>query len=203
MMLMKIIGITGGIGSGKSIVSSILAGLGAVVIDTDKLGHEAFRNGTETWRRVVAAFGEGILASDGEIDRRKLGEIVFADPVKRTQLNEIMHPAVHEMVVARLEELRQCGTEVVVLEVPLLIEGATDLRPLLDEIWVAAATEEAVLARLQTRNGIARESALARIHSQMPLEEKKKHADVIIDNDGTLEELRAQVAAAWHRLQAG
>ena len=200
---MKIIGLTGGIGSGKSTVADILAGLGAVVIDTDKLDHEAFRHGTEAWRRVVAAFGEEILAENDEIDRRKLGEIVFADPAKRVQLDGIMHPAVHQLVLAQLEEHRRRGVAVVVLEVPLLFEGASDLRPLLDEIWVTAAPEAAVLARLQARNGMAREAALARIRSQMPVEEKRKRADVVIDNNGSFEELKDRVEAQWRRLRAG
>ncbi len=200
---MKVIGLTGGIGSGKSTVAGIMAELGAAVIDTDKLGHEAFRCGTETWRRVVGAFGEGILARDGEIDRKKLGEIVFADPEKRARLDGIMHPAIHELVLARLEELRRSGVAVALVDVPLLIESATDLRPLVDEIWVVVASEEAVLNRLGERSGMDREAALARIRSQMPAQEKIKHADVVIDNDDTEAELKARVTALWRRLQTG
>jgi dephospho-CoA kinase len=203
MILMKVIGLTGGIGSGKSTVASILKGLGAVVIDTDKLGHDAFKHGTEVWRQVVDAFGEAILDADGEIDRTRLGAIVFADSASRTRLDGIMHPAIFEMVRAQVEELRKEGVEVVVVEVPLLFEGGSDWGPVVDEIWVTAAPEAAVLERLQTRNGMDRAAALARIRSQMPVGEKRRRADIVIENDDSPDDLAEKVRAQWRRLRVG
>ena len=106
---MKVIGLTGGIGSGKSMVSQFLAELGAVIIDADKVGHEAFKPGTEAWRDVVAAFGQGVVKPDGEIDRSKLGSMVFEDAESLVRLNQIMQPRIYDMVVARLEQYRQQG----------------------------------------------------------------------------------------------
>jgi dephospho-CoA kinase len=200
---MKVIGLTGGIGSGKSTVAAILTELGAVVIDTDKLGHEAFKHGTEVWRQVVDTFGEAILDADGEIDRTRLAAIVFADAVCRVRLDSIMHPAIFEMVRAQVAELQQKGVAVVVVEVPLLFEGGSDWGPVVDEIWVTTAPEAAVLERLQTRSGMERADALARIHSQMPVEEKRRLADIVIENDGSLADLADRVRVQWRRLQAG
>jgi len=120
---MKVIGLTGGIGSGKSTVSQFLAELGAVILDADRVGHEAFKPDTDVWREVVAAFGRQILTTNGDVDREKLGETVFANPESLLRLNQIMHPRIYEMVKARLEEYRRQGVSVVVLEAPLLIEA--------------------------------------------------------------------------------
>jgi dephospho-CoA kinase len=113
---MKVIGLTGGIGSGKSTVSRFLGEMGAVMLDADKVGHQAYQPGTETWKELVAAFGEDIVAPDSTIDRRKLGTIVFADPEALARLNRIVHPRMFDMMKARIEEYRGKGTEVVVLE---------------------------------------------------------------------------------------
>ena len=116
---MKVIGLTGGIGSGKSTVSQFLAELGAVILDADKVGHEALKSESEVWRKVVAAFGKQILTPDGDIDRGKLAEIVFGNAESLLRLNQIMHPRMYDMVKAQLEEYRRQGVEVVVLEAPL------------------------------------------------------------------------------------
>ena len=198
---MKVIGITGGIGSGKSTVSQFLAELGAVIIDADKVGHEAFKSDTETWREVVAAFGRQILTSKGDIDRGKLGKIVFGSPESLAQLNRIMHPRMYEMVKARLEEYRRRGVEVVVLEATLLLEaGWTSL---VDEVWVTMANEATVLKRLQERGGLSEPEALARIRSQMSNEERVKHADVIVNNDCDLTELKVRVSELWQSIHIG
>ena len=140
---MKVIGLTGGIGSGKSKVSQFLAELGAVILNADEVGHEAFKPDTEIWRKVVAAFGRRILTPDGNIDRKRLGEIVFGNPESLSRLNQIMHPRMYALVKAQLEEYRRQGTRVVVLEAPLLIEaGWTSL---VDEVWVTTASETTVL----------------------------------------------------------
>lgn len=192
---MKVIGLTGGIGSGKSTVSGFLAELGAVVVDADKVGHEAFKPGTELWQEVVAAFGRDILKPDGEIDRQKLGEKVFSDAKALERLNLIMHPRIYEQVMSRLDELRRRGEAVAVLEAPLLLEvgwvGAVD------EVWVTVASEATVLSRIQERSGLSAQEALARIRSQMSNDERVKHADVVIDTDCTLDELKANVRKLW------
>ncbi len=195
---MKVIGLTGGIGSGKSTVSQFLAELGAVIIDADRVGHEAFKPDTELWREVVAAFGRQVLASDGSIDREKLGEIVFGNPESLSRLNQIMHPLMYDMVKAQIEEYRRQGVDVVVLEAPLLIEaGWTSL---VDEVWVTVAAESTVLRRLKERVGLSHQQALARIRSQLPSDERVKDADVVIDNDCSLGELKAKVKELWRGL---
>ncbi len=191
---MKVIGLTGGIGTGKSTVSRFLEELGAVVIDADKVGHETLRRGTLAWQHVVAAFGRSILGPDDEIDRKKLAEIVFHDRATLAKLNSVMHPPMYGIVKAKIDEYRRQGAEVVVLEAPLLIEASWTL--LVDEVWVTVAPEETVIKRLHDL-GLSRSEALARIRSQMPSEKRIEHADVIIDTTGILEEVRARVKDLW------
>jgi len=195
---MKVIGLTGGIGSGKSSVAQFLAELGAVVLDTDELGHEALQPDTEAWREVVAVFGRQVLTSEGEVDRKKLGELVFANPEALLRLNRIVHPRIGKMVQAQLEQYRRQGVKVVVLEIPLLVEtGGTAL---VDEVWVTVADEPAVLSRLEKRSGLSRQQSLARIRAQASNGERVQHADVVINNNGSLDELKAQVKKLWERL---
>jgi len=198
---MKVIGLTGGIGSGKSTVSQFLAELGAVIIDADKVGHEAFKPDTELWQEVVAAFGRQILAPEGDIDRGKLAKIVFGSSESLARLNRIMHPRMYDMVKARLEEYRRQGVDVVVLEAPLLLEAGWT--PLVDEVWVTIAPEATVLKRLQERTELSEPESLARIRSQMSNEERVKHADVIINNDCDFTDLKARVSELWQRLHSG
>ena len=198
---MKVIGLTGGIGSGKSTVSRFLADLGAFVIDADKVGHEAFKPGSETWWEVVEAFGRQILTPGGDIDRKKLSEIVFGDAELLARLNRIMHPRMYDMVKAQLEEYQQGGINVVVLEAPLLLEaGWTSL---VNEVWVTVAAEATVLRRLQQRVRLDKEELMARIHSQLSVEERIKCADMVINTDCKLDEVRARVQELWAELQAG
>jgi len=195
---MKVIGLTGGIGSGKSTVARFLAGLGAVVIEADKLGHEALKPGTRVWQDVIAAFGREILTPEDEIDRSKLAAKVFADSGALERLNRIIQPRIREMIEARLEQYRQQGVEVVVLDAPLLFEvGDADL---VDEIWVTVASEETVLRRLRERSGLSEQESLARIRSQMSNEERVKRADVVIDNGCSLDELKDMVSKLWQGL---
>ena len=194
---MKVIGLTGGIGSGKSTVSRFLAELGAVIIDADKVGHEALKPDTELWREVVAAFGRQILTPSGDIDREKLGEIVFSNPDSLARLNRIMHPCLYNIVKAQLEEYRRQGIGVVVLEVPLLIEaGWTSL---VDEVWVTVASKATVLKRLEKQVRLSKSKSLARIRSQLSSAERTRHANVIIDTDGEFDELRANVEKLWDK----
>jgi len=196
---MKVIGLTGGIGSGKSTVSEILAELGAVVLDADKVGHQAYQPGTETWKDVVAAFGQEIVAADGSIDRRKLGTIVFGDPEALTRLNRIVHPRMYDMMAEQIEEYRRQGAKVVVLDAAILIEA--NWTPLVHEVWVTVASEPTVVQRVRERTGLPEEQIRSRIHSQLSNEERKKHATVVINNDGSLDELRATVVELWEGLK--
>jgi len=195
---MKVIGLTGGIGSGKSKVSQFLAELGAVILNADEVGHEAFKPDTEIWRQVVAAFGRRILTPDGNIDRKKLGNIVFGNPESLSRLNQIMHPRLYALVKAQLEEYRRQGVAVAVLEAPLLIEaGWTSL---VDEVWVTTASETTVLKRLEERTGLSQVESLTRIHSQLSSAERVKYADVVINTDCDLDEVKAKVKELWQRL---
>jgi len=195
---MKVIGLTGGIGSGKSTVSRLLADLGAVVLDADKVGHQAYQPGTETWKELVAAFGEEIVSPDGTIDRKKLGAIVFGDPESLARLNRIVHPRMFDMMKAQIEEHRRQGVGVVVLEAAILLEAGWT--PLVDEVWVTVASEPTVVRRAIERTGLPEEQIRARIRSQLSNEEREKAASVVISNDGDLEELRAKVAELWEQL---
>jgi dephospho-CoA kinase len=198
---MKVIGLTGGIASGKSTVAGFLGELGAVTIDADKVGHEVYKPDSETWREVVAAFGREILTPGGEIDRQKLGKIVFSDPQALARLNRIVHPRIYALTKVRLEDYRRQGVGVVVLEVPLLLEGGQSaLADEVDEVWVTVAPESAVLKRLEKKAGLSEAESLARIRSQLPAEERIKHADVVIDTDCPLDELRARVNELWRKL---
>ncbi len=191
----KVIGLTGVIGSGKSTVARLLTELGAVVIDADKLGHEAFQPGTEAWREVVAAFGREVLAFGGDIDRTKLGEIVFNNPEALARLNRIMHPRIYEVVKALIDEYRRQKVAVVVLEAPLLIEAKWT--SLVDDIWVTIAPRAKVLRHLKKQRRLTHKKAMARIHSQLPVKEFLKHADVVINNESGLEELKNRVIELW------
>ena len=195
---MKVIGLTGGIASGKSTVSQMLSELGAVVIDADKIGHEAFRPDTDAWRQVVAEFGRGILDRDGEIDRSRLADVVFNDPRALEKLNRIMHPRMRRIVEGRIEALRGQGVEAVVLEAALLIEAKwTDL---VDQVWVAVAPESQVIDRLRSQRGFNEERGRARIESQMSAAERARHADVLIVNDADMDTLREKVRELWENL---
>ncbi len=192
---MKIIGLTGGIGTGKSTVSRFLVEMGAVVINTDEVAHEALQSDIELQQEIAADFGDQILTAEGRIDRKRLGEIVFTNPYALARLNRIMHPRLCETVQAQLENYRQQQAEVIILEVPLLIEaGWTSL---VDEVWITVAPEATVLKRLQRQVGLSAKQALARIRSQMPTQERIKHADVVIDTDCRLDELKARAAQLW------
>jgi dephospho-CoA kinase len=195
-----VIGLTGGIASGKSTVAGLLAEHGAAVIDADKMGHDAFRPDTETWRLVVSEFGPWILNDSREIDRGKLADIVFGDPTALERLNAIMHPRIRAMVEQRIEELRGQGVEVVVVEAALLIEaGWIDL---VDRLWVVVASEDAAVERLCTQKGFTEERARARIGAQMTASQRAGYADVIIENSSDLDTLRRRVEALWRELKS-
>lgn len=197
---MRVIGLTGGIASGKSLVTNQLAERGAIVIDADKLGHETYRRGTETYRAVVEAFGPDIVAGDGEIDRKALGAKVFGDPEARRRLEAIVWPGIRRLAEERLAGLRQQGAGVVVLEAAVLLEA--DWVDLVDEVWVVATAPETARRRLMERNGLSSEEAAARLAAQLSNEERRRRADLVIENDGTIEELSRAVDEAWSRLES-
>ena len=195
---MRIIGLTGGIGTGKSTVAQILKTLGAEVIDLDKAGHEILKKGTTAYEQVVKEFGKGILKSDGEIDRARLGNIVFNDRKALARLNRISHPAIDKIVEKIVSEARRQGVKVVVFEAAAMLEAEKSWQ--VDEVWITIAKKKNVLERLKDRPGYSSVEVKRRTDSQMTNAERIKQADVVIENDGTLDELKAKVKAEWQKL---
>ena len=197
---MRVIGLTGGIASGKSLASQQLAELGATVIDADKLGHESYRKGTGTYRAVIEAFGQDAAGADGEINRSALGGKVFGDENARKRLEAIVWPAIRRLAKERIEQLRGQGTHVVVLEAAVLIEA--DWLDIVDEVWLVLTSPEVARQRLIERNGLTAEQADARIAAQLTNEQRRSHAQVIIENNGPLKQLHRAVNDAWSKLAA-
>jgi dephospho-CoA kinase len=195
-----VIGLTGGIASGKSVVSEMLREEGALVIDADKVGHEAYARGSGCYGAVVEAFGRDVVGPDGEIDRKALGGKVFGDPAQRKRLEGIVWPWMRRVMEQRLAALRADGVPVVALEAAVLIEA--DWIPIVDRVWLVEVSRDVARERLMARNGLTAEQADARIGAQLTNEERERHAQVVIDNSGTLEELRQRVRLEWERLQA-
>ncbi len=193
---MLVIGLTGGIGTGKTQVSEMLEKLGAAIVNADLLGHQIYVPQSEGWREVVEVFGEEVLAPNGEIDRTKLGSIVFGDPEALKKLNAITHPKIYALADESLKKLSEEGSEVAVLEAALLIEAKWT--PLVNEVWVTTAPEQDVVKRIQERNGFTEEAIRSRIASQMTQEERITHADVIIENEGDLTELKTKIHKLWN-----
>ena len=192
---MLTIGLTGGIGTGKSEVSRILNELGATVIDADRVGHEAYKVHSSAWQEVVDVFGEGILSSTGEIDRKQLGGIVFSDPVALFKLNSIMHPKMAEIIKEKMRQLQGQGVETVVVEAALLVEAGWN--SMVDEVWVTYSTEEMVVERLRQRNNLSEEEIQGRVRSQMPYDKRAQYAQVVVDNSGNMDELKESVLSLW------
>lgn len=190
------IGLTGGIGSGKSEVARRLAARGAVVIDADRIAREVVEPGTPGLARVVATFGEGVLRPDGSLNREKLGAIVFADPDKLASLNAIVHPLVGERVARAQSEAD--ADAIVVYDVPLLAENK--LAPMYDVVIVVDAPDEVRIARLAEHRGMPEQDAKARIAAQASRSSRLAVADLVIPNDGPLDELEARVAEVWQEL---
>ena len=193
---MLTIGLTGGIGSGKSEASGILRELGALVIDADIVGHETYRNGQPAWDEIVEAFGDEVVGSDGEIDRRELGKIVFDDPGSLKRLTDIVWPKIREGLKDRMAGERDGGdTEVLVVEAAVLFEAGWE--NLFDEIWVVTAPEKGVLERLERQRNQKPEQTRARVRAQMTNEEREKRADVMVRNDEDRAALAATVKRHW------
>jgi dephospho-CoA kinase len=194
-----IIGLTGGIGSGKSVVGRILAELGAHVIDTDKVGHRVYAPGSEGFTRLVATFGRDIVAADGTIDRKRLGAVVFGDAERRAALNAIVHPLIFGEILREIGEQRSAGfTGHIVLEAPILVEAKGT--GLVDQIWVVTAPGAAVRARLTSDRAMTDAEIDARVAAQLDDAERRRHADVILENDGDLATLRKVIESAWKTL---
>jgi dephospho-CoA kinase len=197
---MHVIGLTGGIGTGKTVVSRILEEQNAEILDADRVGHEAYLPGGPAYDDIVAEFGRDVVAEDGSIDRKKLGPIVFADPTKLERLNAIMHPRMKEMMREKLADLKSKGVEVVVLEAAILFEAGWE--DLADEVWVTTVDPKTAARRTSERSGIPVEQVLERIQkAQMANDERLRRADVVIDTSGTLEDTRGRTLAAWEELK--
>jgi dephospho-CoA kinase len=193
----KLIGLTGGVGSGKSTVAEILRELGAVVVDADEASHAVYEPGTPGFQAVAGEFGD-FYVHDGRIDRQRLGELVFKDAASRRRLNSIVHPLVREWMAARTAEAVERGADVVIQDVPLLFENG--LEPLYSSVVLVYVPEEMQLERLVVGRGFTPERARAVIATQVPIEEKRRRAHIVIDNSGTPEQTRAQVEQLWARL---
>jgi dephospho-CoA kinase len=195
---LKTIGLTGGIGSGKTTAAEMLAELGAAVIHADQVGHEVYRPGSTGWQAVVEAFGDGVLDPSGAVDRKKLAAIVFSDPAELRRLNAIVHPLIAAAVRERIAKLRGDGFRApIVVEAAILIEA--NWLSLVDEVWLLVAPPDAVAARVQAQRGMAASELRARIEAQMSDAERRRHATVIIENNGSLVDLRRRIEAAWAR----
>jgi len=198
-----VVGLTGGIGSGKSTVSSLLAAKGAVIVDADEVVREQQRPGTPVFDAMVERFGPGIVAADGTLDRAAVADLVFADPQALADLNNIVHPAVGAAIARRMEELS--GTDaVVVLDVPLLVEASRGYP--LGGLIVVDVDPDIAVERLVMQRGMTEEDARSRMSRQASREERRARADVVIDNRGTPSDLARQVDAVWdwlERLRAG
>lgn len=193
---MLTIGLTGGIGSGKTTVIRLLVALGAPTIDADKVAHTTYAPGGPAYDGVVAAFGKEILAADGTIDRGKLGPIVFADRSALGRLTAIVWPKTLERMREMISEMRAKGERnPIVVEAAILIEA--NWQPLFDEIWLVTASKERVIERVERDRGLKPEQTEARIRAQFPESERRKHATLIIENDGTIEQLQQKVAQLW------
>jgi dephospho-CoA kinase len=197
--LVTVIGLTGGIGSGKSTAAQILGELGAEVIDADTVGHKIYLPDTPAWREIVEAFGEGVLAADRTVDRTKLGPMVFANPQALQTLNRITHGKIYAFIQGQIDYIRHKQTaQVVVVEAAVLLEAGW--QSLAEQLWVVAASEETVIARLKTYKRFTEEQARARIAAQLSNEARMAQADKVLWNNHGLPELRRTMEAAWQSL---
>lgn len=195
------VGLTGGIGSGKSAVAKLFVQRGAVLVDADLNARAVVAKGTPGLAAVVREFGDEILRPDGELDREALGRIVFADAEKLATLNAIVHPLVGEESARQIAAAEASGATVLIHDVPLLVENGLQAR--YDAVVVVAASPQTQLHRLTTLRGMSREHAQARIDAQAPLADKLAAASYVVDNDGPIEELAGQVDRIWRALLTG
>lgn len=199
----RVIGLTGGIASGKSTVARLLRGLGAEVIDADQLARDVVAPGQPALAEIAERFGSEVIAADGSLDRERLGAIVFADDEARRALEAITHPRIREASVQAISAGMARGSELIVYEAPLLVEKAIYQQSWMDALIVVSAPPEVQLARVMARDGLDRDAAAARLAAQLPLADKIAVADHVIDNAGELADLEARVAMLWSELQPG
>ena len=192
---MVVIGLTGGIGTGKSTVSRVLAGLGAVIVDAALVGHEVYKPTNPAWKSLTRIFGSDILLPDNQVDRQKLGNIVFNDPAAMAKLNAIMRPEIRNVLIERLEKALKQGEKVAVLDSATLIDAGWTV--LTDEVWLVMAPKNMVIERLRERDGLSDDAISARLASQLSNEEQLIHVDQLIENNGTLTELTTAVKKLW------
>lgn len=194
-----VIGLTGGIASGKTTVATILQELGAEVLDADEVAKKIVQKGKPAYKEIINTFGRKVLTSDGDLNRKLLGKIVFNDEEKRKKLESIIHPRVKEYFLEEIQRIKEKDPQkIIVLDVPLLLESG--METLVDEVWVVAVSEELQIKRIELRDRIGRQEALKRIKAQMPLKEKLKYADRIINAEGTLEDTKRQVVSLWREI---
>jgi dephospho-CoA kinase len=193
---MLTIGLTGGIGSGKSTVAQILGEFGAPILDADKVAHTTYAPGGPAYDAVIAAFGVQVLAPDRTIDRKKLGAVVFGNAEQLNKLTSIVWPATFESIRRNVAELRASGAKLpIVVEAAILIEA--NWHPLLDEIWLVRAPREQVVTRIEIQRGLKPSETETRIRAQLSDEERAKHATLVIENNGSIEELRDLLKTVW------
>lgn len=193
---MVVIGLTGNMSSGKSTALQMLAGMGAAIIEADKIGHEQLQPGTRVWQEIIQTWGRGMLGENEQIDRARLGKIIFTHPEERKKLDKITHPHIQRAIQERIEEYRHAGYPAVVVEIPLLIE--TKWTGMVDQVWVISVSEDTSIKRMMKRSGFSREEAISRLKSQLPLAEKLRHADVIIDAESEdRSRMKLQLEKAW------
>ena len=197
---MHVIGLTGGIASGKSTVTKFFRDHDIPVIDADILGHRTYEPGSDTFHAVVAAFGPELVAADGTIDRRVLGGKVFGKPEELKRLTDIVWPGIRKLASGELSELEVAGNNVACLEAAVLFEAGWE--DLATEVWVITVEPDLAVKRLAERNGLDEEAARARINSQLSNDERASRADIVIENNGSLAELDSAIAGAWSALQA-
>jgi dephospho-CoA kinase len=190
-----VIGLTGGIGTGKTEAARVLRGLGAAVIESDKIAHLSYLPGTEAHKAIVSIFGEEVLEESGVVDRKSLGKIIFSDDARRSELEEIVWPAARTWVEDRLAKEEEKESRVVVIEVPKLYEAGWD--QFVDVVWTVEAPEGEISRRLEQRSGLSEAEVNARVSNQMTREERADRADRVIENNTTLEDLRKQITEIW------
>lgn len=189
-----IIGLTGGIASGKSTVSNYLQDLGAVIIDADKIARTVLEKGEQAYKEVVDFFGKDILKENAEIDRSKLGKLIFSEKKYRNKLEEITHPVIIKKINKKIEEYRE-NNRIIILDAPLLFEVGLDKD--VDQTWLVYVDKETQINRLMRRDNISKNEAIRRIEAQLPIEKKKEMADIVIDNRKGRENLKTEVLKHW------
>lgn len=192
---MKIIGLTGGIASGKSTVAQHLGTLGAIIVDADVISRTLSQPGGSMYDAIMHTFGPEYRTENGQLDRKKLGACVFADPAQLAKLNAISHPLIRAEISRQIAQAREGGAPAVILDAPVLLESG--MQDMVQEVWLAVLPVEEQISRVMARDGATKEAAQARIAAQWPLEEKKKYADVCIDTSGTIADTCRIVDKIW------